>query len=115
MLVQPKASRFIHGQSVAAGRRDFVQFIRGELGVRTKGRRICGTDDESVLSGAQTAYSSDFPRAKMSFQALTMQDSRPSWMQKTLGSAPRATLLMQLCAGSKRPLASLGLWVVSEV
>jgi len=78
-------------------------------------RRICGTDDESVLSGAQTAYSSDFPRAKMSFQALTMQDSRPSWMQKTLGSAPRATLLMQLCAGSKRPLASLGLWVVSEV
>ena len=34
-------------ESVAVGSRDFVDTIKRKLGVRAKGRRISGTDDDS--------------------------------------------------------------------
>jgi putative transposase len=36
-------------ESIAVGSRDFVDVIKRGLGVKAKGRRISGMDDESAL------------------------------------------------------------------
>jgi putative transposase len=46
-------------ESVAVGSRDFVETIKGKLGVRAKRRRFSGTDDEATLREAQSGYSND--------------------------------------------------------
>ena len=47
-------------ESIAVGSRNFVAIIKGELGMKAKGRRISGTDDESGLREPQSSYSNDF-------------------------------------------------------
>ena len=47
-------------ESNAVGSRDFVDTIKAKLGVRGKGRRISGTDDQSSLREPQGHYSNDF-------------------------------------------------------
>ena len=41
-------------ESIAVGSRDFVDVIKRGLGVKAKGRRISGMDDESALREPQT-------------------------------------------------------------
>ncbi len=43
-------------ESIAVGSRDFVDVIRRGLGVKAKGRRISGMDDESALREPQTYF-----------------------------------------------------------
>ena len=47
-------------ESVAVGSREFVETIKGKLGIRAKGRRISGIDGESSLRQPQAPYSDDF-------------------------------------------------------
>ena len=47
-------------ESIAVGSRNFVEIIKGELGINAKGRRISGTDEESGLREPQASYSNDF-------------------------------------------------------
>jgi putative transposase len=47
-------------ESVAVGSRDFVETIKGKLGVRAKRRRFSGTDDEATLREPQADYVDDF-------------------------------------------------------
>lgn len=47
-------------ESVAVGSRDFVTTIKAKLGIRAKGRRIVGMDDESSLRESQSPYDDVF-------------------------------------------------------
>ena len=47
-------------ESISVGSRKFVESIKIELRMKAKGRRICGTDDESSLRGPQASYSDVF-------------------------------------------------------
>ncbi len=40
--------------------RNFVEIVKGELGMNAKERRISGTDEESGLREPQASYSNDF-------------------------------------------------------
>jgi len=45
---------------IAVGGRKFVEIVKGGLGMKAKGRRICGTDDGSGLREPHAFYSNDF-------------------------------------------------------
>jgi len=47
-------------ESMAAGSRNFAEIVKGEPGMRAKGRRISGTDEESDLREPHASYSNDF-------------------------------------------------------
>jgi putative transposase len=47
-------------ESIAVGSRNFVEMVKGELGINAKGRRISGTDEESGLRQPRASYSNDF-------------------------------------------------------
>ncbi|MGA7644322.1 MAG: hypothetical protein WBW56_19145, partial [Syntrophobacteraceae bacterium] len=47
-------------ESIAVGSRNFVEIVKGEIGINAKGRRISGTDEKSGLRQPQASYSNDF-------------------------------------------------------
>jgi putative transposase len=47
-------------ESIAVGNRDFVETIKGKLGVRAKRRRFSGTGDEATLRQPQADYVDHF-------------------------------------------------------
>jgi putative transposase len=47
-------------ESIAVGSRDFVETVKAKPGIRTKGRRISGMDDDSRFHEPQAAYSDHF-------------------------------------------------------
>jgi len=54
-------------ESIAVGRRGFVDVIKRGLGVKAKGRRISGMDDESALREPQARLRAVIFRPKTSF------------------------------------------------
>jgi putative transposase len=54
-------------ESVAVRSRDFVDLIKRGLGVKAKGRRISGMDDESALREPHAQLRAIIFRPKMSF------------------------------------------------
>ena len=59
----PRAEHVREGkwtENIAVGSRNFVEIIKGELGMKAKGRRISGTDEDSGLREPQASYSNDF-------------------------------------------------------
>jgi len=56
----PKAGDFSVVITREARGRKFVGVIKGEPGMKAKGRRICGTDDEPGLRELQAPYSDVF-------------------------------------------------------
>jgi putative transposase len=47
-------------ESIAVGSKDFVESMKARLGIRAKGRRICGVKADSSLREPQNSYSDDF-------------------------------------------------------
>lgn len=47
-------------ESPAVGSWNFVEIIKAELGIKAKGRRISGADDQSGLREPDTSNSNDF-------------------------------------------------------
>ncbi|MGO9687795.1 MAG: hypothetical protein ACLP2X_04495, partial [Syntrophobacteraceae bacterium] len=57
---QPSAYFRITVHCIAVGTRKFIEIIKGEPGMKVKGRWISGTDEESCLREPQASYSNDF-------------------------------------------------------
>ncbi len=62
---QGRESKWTEG--IAVGSRDFVDVIKRGLGMRAKGRRIYGMDDESALREPQARLRTTMSRSKTSF------------------------------------------------
>lgn len=60
-------------ESVAVGRRDFVETVRDKLGVKVKGRRLSGTEEHCHLEEEQAAYRSGFMPENGAVSRLNMR------------------------------------------